>query len=180
MTSTYHQMDHDRLVRMPKMGAHDQQVEHATEEKSLINRLAFQATLHCMTGCAIGEIAGMAIGTAIGLGMWQTVVLAVILAFITGFSLTMIPLLRAAMPLKQALRIAFVADFISVTVMEIVDNAVMVVIPGAMAVGPLDWFFWVSMTIALAVAFVVALPVNLWLIKRGRGHAVLHDLHAHH
>ena len=145
-----------------------------------LRKLAFQATLHCMTGCAIGEVAGMVIGTAIGLGMWQTVALAVTLAFITGFGLTMIPLLRSGMALGPALRIAFAADVVSVTVMEIVDNLVMVAIPGAMAAGPLDAFFWASMALALAAAFIVALPVNLWLIARGKGHAVVHQLHAHH
>lgn len=142
--------------------------------------LALKATLHCMTGCAIGEIAGMAIGTAIGLGPWQTVALAVVLAFITGFGLTMLPLLASGMTLLAALRIAFVADAISVTVMEVVDNFVMLAIPGAMAKGPADLLFWISMSLALATAFVVALPVNLWLIRRGRGHAAVHHLHGGH
>jgi hypothetical protein len=150
---------------------------HSTAGQPALNRLAFQATLHCMTGCAIGEVAGMVIGTAIGLSMWETVGLAVTLAFITGFGLTMIPLVRSGMRLRQALGIAFAADFISVTVMEIVDNAVMMAIPGAMAAGPLDWFFWLSMALALAIAFAVALPVNLWLIRRGKGHAVVHSHH---
>lgn len=143
-------------------------------------RLAAQATLHCLTGCAIGEIAGMAIGTSIGLGMWQTVGLAVVLAFITGFGLTMRPLLRSGMALGAALRIAFAADLVSITVMEIVDNLVMLVIPGAMQAGPADLLFWGSMALALAAAFIVALPVNLWLIRRGRGHAVVHHLHGSH
>jgi hypothetical protein len=143
-------------------------------------RLALAATLHCMTGCAIGEIAGMVLGTWMGLGMLQTVALAVTLAFITGFGLTMIPLIRSGMAAGAALRIALAADFISVTVMEIVDNLVMVAIPGAMAAGPGDWFFWASMSVALAAAFVIAYPINLWLIGRGKGHAVVHRLHAHH
>lgn len=145
-----------------------------------LRKLAFQATLHCMTGCAIGEIAGMVIGTSIGLGMWQTVALAVTLAFITGFGFTMVPLMRSGMALGAALRIAFAADFISVTVMEIIDNLVMLAIPGAMSAGPLDWFFWASLVLALAAAFVVAFPVNLWLITRGKGHAVIHARHSHH
>lgn len=145
-----------------------------------LNRLAFQATLHCLTGCAIGEVAGMVIGTSLGWGMWETVGLAVTLAFISGFALTMIPLWRAGMPLRQALKIAIAADFVSVTIMEIVDNAVMLVIPGAMAAGPLDWFFWVSLGLALGIAFLIALPVNLWLLKRGKGHAVVHTHHAMH
>lgn len=145
-----------------------------------MSRLALSATLHCMTGCAIGEVAGMIIGTSLGWGMWQTVALAVTLAFITGFALTMIPLIRSGMPLRRALGVAFAADFISVTVMEIVDNAVMMAIPGAMAAGPLDWFFWVSMAAALAIAFVAAFPINYWLIARGKGHALVHDHHGHH
>lgn len=149
----------------------------AANKPTSLRRLAFQATLHCMTGCAIGEIAGMVIGTSIGLSMWQTVALAVTLAFITGFAFTMIPLVRSGMRLRQALGIAFAADFISVSVMEIVDNAVMMAIPGAMAAGPLDWFFWASMALALGIAFAVALPVNLWLIRRGMGHAVVHSHH---
>ncbi len=140
-------------------------------------RLAFQATLHCMTGCAIGEIAGMAIGTALGLGAWTTVGLAVILAFISGFGLTMLPLLRSGMVLRQALAVALAADFVSISIMEIVDNAVMMVIPGAMAAGPFDSLFWLSMALALAVAFVAAYPVNLWMIGRGQGHAAVR---AHH
>ncbi|HZH28799.1 MAG TPA: DUF4396 domain-containing protein [Azospirillaceae bacterium] len=145
-----------------------------------LNRVAFQATLHCMAGCAIGEVAGMVIGTSLGMGMWQTVALAVTLAFITGFGLTMRPLLKGGIPFRQALGIAFAADFISVTVMEIVDNAVMMLIPGAMHAGPTTLFFWVSMAIALAIAVVVAFPVNRWLIMRGKGHAVVHAHHGHH
>jgi Domain of unknown function (DUF4396) len=112
--------------------------------------------------------------------MWQTVALAVTLAFITGFGFTMVPLIRSGMALGAALRIAFAADFISVTVMEIIDNLVMLAIPGAMSAGPLDWFFWASLALALAAAFVVAFPVNLWLITRGKGHAVIHARHSQH
>ena len=143
-------------------------------------RLAFDATLHCLTGCAIGEIAGMVIGSALGIGMWPTVALAVTLAFISGFGLTMIPLMRSGMALGKALRLAFAADAVSVTIMEVVDNLVMITIPGAMQAGPMELFFWASLALALVVAFLVAFPVNLWLIGRGRGHAVVHDLHAAH
>jgi hypothetical protein len=151
-----------------------------THVKQAERRLAFKATLHCLTGCAIGEIAGMVIGTALGIGMWPTVALAVTLAFITGFGLTMIPLLRSGMGLAASLRIAFAADAVSVTIMEVVDNLVMIAIPGAMAAGLVEPLFWASLALALAVAFVAAFPVNLWLIGRGRGHAVMHDLHAAH
>jgi Domain of unknown function (DUF4396) len=142
-----------------------------------LSRLAFSATLHCLSGCAIGEIAGIVIGTSLGWGMWETVALAVTLAFITGFGLTMIPLIRGGMQLGRALRIAFAADFISVTVMEIVDNAVMMAIPGAMLAGPVSLLFWASLALALGIAFAVAWPVNYWLIMRGKGHAVVHHLH---
>jgi hypothetical protein len=153
---------------------------HVNQAAPSQRRLAFNATLHCLTGCAIGEIAGMVIGTALGIGMWPTVALAVTLAFITGFGLTLIPLVRSGMGLGRALRIAFAADAVSVTIMEVVDNLVMIAIPGAMAAGPMDPLFWVSLALALAVAFVAAFPVNLWLIGRGRGHAAVHDLHAAH
>jgi hypothetical protein len=153
---------------------------HVNHEARSRRRLAFDATLHCLTGCAIGETAGMVIGTALDIGMWPTVALAVTLAFITGFGLTMIPLVRSGMGLGRALRIAFAADAVSVTIMEVVDNLVMIAIPGAMAAGLADPLFWASLAVALAVAFVAAFPVNLWLIGRGRGHAVVHDLHAAH
>jgi hypothetical protein len=112
--------------------------------------------------------------------MWPTVALAVTLAFISGFGLTMIPLMRSGMALGKALRLAFAADAVSVTIMEVVDNLVMITIPGAMQAGPMELFFWASLALALVVAFLVAFPVNLWLIGRGRGHAVVHDLHAAH
>ena len=141
---------------------------------------AFQATLHCMTGCAIGEIAGLVIGTTLGLGLWQTVALAVGLAFVTGFGLTMVPLLRSGMNLRAELGVAFAADFVSVTVMEITDNAVMLAVPGAMTAGLGDPLFWGTMAVAFVVAFAAAYPVNLWLISRGKGHAGVHGLHAQH
>jgi hypothetical protein len=145
-----------------------------------VGRLAVQATLHCMTGCAVGEVAGMVIGTALGLGMWQTVGLAVTLAFISGFGLTMFPLLRSGMGFRRALGIAFAADFVSVLIMEIVDNAVVMAVPGVMMAGLDDPLFWGTLVLGLAVAFIAALPVNIWLIGRGKGHAVVHKLHAGH
>lgn len=144
-----------------------------------LDRIALLATLHCLTGCAIGEIAGMAIGTSLGWSMGATIALAVALAFVTGFGLTMVPLVRGGMPIRRALSVAFAADFFSVAVMEIVDNAVMAAIPGAMHAGPGDLLFWTSMAAALAVAAVAAFPVNRWLIARGRGHAVVHGHHGH-
>ena len=144
-----------------------------------VNGMALSATLHCLTGCAIGEVAGMVIGSALGWSMWETVALAVTLAFITGFAMTMRPLISGGMPFRRALAVAFAADFFSVTVMEIVDNAVMIAIPGAIHAGPGDLWFWSSIAIALAVAGVAAFPVNRWLIARGRGHAVVHAHHGH-
>ena len=142
-----------------------------------LNRLAFQATVHCLTGCAIGEVLGMVIGTGIGLGVAQTIALAVALAFLFGYSLTLLPLVRSGMGWPRALRLAFAADTLSITVMEIVDNAIMLVIPGAMHAGPTSLLFWASLAAALLIAGVAAYPVNRWLIARGRGHAVVHGHH---
>jgi Domain of unknown function (DUF4396) len=142
-----------------------------------LNRVAFSATLHCLTGCAIGEILGLAIGTALGWGNFETIVLAIVLAFFFGYSFTVVPLLRSGLAFGAAAGIAFAADTISITVMEIVDNAVVLLIPGAMDAGLDELLFWASLAFALAVAFVAAFPVNRWLIARGRGHAVAHSHH---
>ena len=142
-----------------------------------LNRVAFSATLHCLTGCAIGEILGLAIGTALGWGNFETIVLAIVLAFFFGYSFTVVPLLRSGLAFGAAAGIAFAADTVSITVMEIVDNAVVLLIPGAMDAGLDELLFWASLAFALAVAFVAAYPVNRWLIARGRGHAVAHTHH---
>ena len=142
-----------------------------------LNRVAFSATLHCLTGCAIGEILGLAIGTALGWGNFETIVLAIVLAFFFGYSFTVVPLLRSGLAFGAAAGIAFAADTVSITVMEIVDNAVVLLIPGAMDAGLDELLFWASLAFALAVAFVAAYPVNRWLIARGRGHAVAHSHH---
>jgi Domain of unknown function (DUF4396) len=144
---------------------------------SSLNRLAFSATAHCLTGCAIGEVLGLVIGMALGWGTVATIALAVILAFFFGYSLTMIPLLRSGLALATVLPLAFASDTLSITVMEIVDNLVIVIIPGAMDAGLGSLLFWGSLAFALAVAFVAAFPVNRWLIARGRGHAVVHEHH---
>lgn len=138
---------------------------------------AASATLHCLTGCAIGEILGLVIGTALGLSNGATIVLAVVLAFLFGYSLTITPVLRAGIPLGAALGVAFAADTVSITVMEIIDNGFMLAVPGAMAAGLGDGLFWVSLAVALALAFIVTVPVNRWLIARGKGHAVVHQYH---
>ncbi len=146
---------------------------------SSLNRTAFSATVHCLTGCAIGEVLGLVIGTALGWSNFATIVLAVVLAFFFGYSLTMVPLLRSGIALAAALPLAFAADTLSITVMEIVDNLVMVVVPGAMEAGPLSLLFWGALAFALAFAFVAAFPVNRYLIARGKGHAVVHEHHGH-
>ena len=142
-----------------------------------LTRTAMLATAHCLTGCAIGEVLGLAVGTAVGLGNGQTIVLAVALAFVFGYGLTLVPLLRSGMGPRPAVRIALAADTFSIVVMEVVDNAVVLMVPGAMAAGLADGLFWSSLAFALAVAFAAAVPVNRWLIARGRGHAVLHSHH---
>jgi hypothetical protein len=142
-----------------------------------LNRTALSATLHCLTGCAIGEVLGMVIGTALGWGNVATIVLAVVLAFFFGYSLTMLPLLRSGLALATAIPLAFASDTLSIAIMEVVDNLIMLVIPGAMEAGPLSLLFWGSLAVALAVAFVAAFPVNRYLIARGRGHAVVHEYH---
>ena len=159
---------------------HDHHASHGghapvAQEHSL-NRTAWSATLHCLTGCAVGEVLGMVIGTALGWGNAQTIVLAVVLAFLFGYAFTLVPLLKA-MSFGQAARLALAADTASITVMEIVDNAIMLVIPGAMDAPLASVLFWASLAVALAIAAVAAFPVNRWLIARGRGHAVVH---AHH
>lgn len=138
---------------------------------------AVSATLHCLTGCAIGEVLGLVIGTALGLSTMATIVLAVALAFVFGYALTLTPVLRAGVPLATALGVTFAADTVSITVMEVVDNAIMLVVPGAMKATLDSWLFWGALAAALAVAFVLTVPVNRWLIARGRGHAVVHRYH---
>jgi hypothetical protein len=142
-----------------------------------LTRLAVSATLHCLTGCAIGEVLGMVIGTALGWSDMQTIVLAVALAFVFGYSFTIGPVMRSGLALRAAIPVALAADTVSITVMEIIDNAVMLLVPGAMDAGLSSWLFWGSLAFALAVAFVVTVPVNRWLIGRGRGHAVVHRFH---
>jgi hypothetical protein len=140
-----------------------------------LDAVALSATLHCLTGCAIGEILGMVIGTALGFSEWGTVALAVALAFLFGYTLTSLPLLRAGLALSVVVPIALATDTFSIAVMEIVDNAIMLVVPGAMESGVSDILFWGALSFALVVAGIVAFPVNRWLITRGRGHAVLHN-----
>jgi Domain of unknown function (DUF4396) len=141
--------------------------------------VALSATLHCLTGCALGEIAGMAIGTALGFSDLGTIALAVTLAFVFGYTLTSIPLLRAGLAVSAVVPIAFASDTVSIAVMEVVDNAIMLIVPGAMEAGIGDILFWGSLSFALAIAGVVALPVNSWLISRGKGHTAVHETGIH-
>ncbi|MFI7688659.1 DUF4396 domain-containing protein [Nonomuraea sp. NPDC049655] len=142
--------------------------------------MAAQATLHCLTGCAIGEVLGMVIGTALGLSNLATVILSVALAFVFGYALTMRGVLRAGVDFKSALKVALAADTISIAVMEVLDNTVMVTVPGAMDAGLGNWLFWVALAGSLLVAFLLTTPVNKWLISRGKGHAVIHQYHQGH
>ena len=144
-----------------------------------LNAVAASATLHCLTGCAIGEVTGMIIGTALGFSDLATIALAVALAFLFGYTLTSLPLLRAGLALSAVIPIALATDTFSIAVMEIVDNAIMLSVPGAMEAGVGDVLFWGALSVALVVAGLVAFPVNRWLITRGKGHAVLHETGIH-
>jgi hypothetical protein len=142
-----------------------------------INALAISATLHCLTGCAIGEIVGLMIGTALGLGNVATIAIAISLAFLFGYTLSTLPLLKAGLALGAALSVVLAADTLSILTMEIVDNVVMAVIPGAMNAGLVNPIFWIGMIIALTAAFLAAFPVNRYLLQKGKGHALTHEYH---
>jgi hypothetical protein len=150
---------------------------HTGHDPSSLNRTAFSATVHCLTGCAIGEILGLALGTALSWSNGTTIALSIALAFFFGYSLTLLPLVRADLSLRQALPLAFASDTLSIGTMEIVDSLIVIAIPGAMDAGLGDLLFWGSLAGALLVAFWAAFPVNRWLIARGKGHAVVHAYH---
>ena len=150
---------------------------HAAASTAGATRLAFSATLHCLTGCAIGEVLGLMIGTSLGWGNVPTIALAVVLAFCFGYLFTLVPLLRSGMTLATAMPIVLAADTLSIFVMEVVDNGVMLVVPGAMDAHLDSGLFWGSLAFAFFIAFLVAWPVNRWLILRGKGHAVVHGHH---
>jgi hypothetical protein len=160
------------------MERHDHHHEPPADGRAQWN-VAVSATLHCLTGCAIGEVAGLAIGTAFGFSNLATILLAVALAFVFGYSLTSLPLLRAGLALGAVIPIALASDTVSIAVMELIDNAVVLAVPGAMDAGLDTLLFWASLAFALAVAFVVTVPVNRWLIGRGKGHAVMHRAGVH-
>jgi Domain of unknown function (DUF4396) len=169
-------MEADQQTRTHE-GSHE---HHAMPtEGAALTAVALSATLHCLTGCALGEIAGMAIGTAFGFSNLGTIALAVALAFLFGYTLTSLPLLRAGLALSAVIPIAFASDTLSIATMEIVDNAVMLIVPGAMEAGLGDVLFWGSLAFALVVAGAFALPVNRWLIGRGKGHTAVHETGIH-
>ena len=144
---------------------------------SELTKMSISATLHCLLGCSIGEVAGLLIGTALGLANLPTFILSIVLAFISGYTLSILPLLKAGLALATALPVILAADTLSIISMEIADNGVMAVIPGAMNAGLGNWIFWATMPLSLAVGFVVAVPVNRFLLARGKGHALVHEYH---
>ena len=153
-------------------------MNHTQHETTDTTRVAFQATVHCLTGCGIGEVLGLGGATLLGLGNAVSIVLGIVLAYVLGYGLTFVPLLRAGMPLLRATGITFAAETLSITTMEIVDNLVVLAVPGAVDAGLADVLFWGSLALSLALAFVAAFPVNRWLIARGLGHAVVHGAHS--
>jgi hypothetical protein len=157
-------------------------MDHASQSANQfsVNRLALGATAHCLTGCSIGEVLGMVIGNALGWDNVATLTISVVLAFAFGYLLTLLPLLRAGLGFSAALPLALASDTLSITIMEIVDNAVMLVIPGAMDAELATTLFWGSLIFSLILAGIAAFPVNRWLIARGRGHALVHKHHGHH
>jgi hypothetical protein len=159
--------------------AHDHAHHEMPTEGAALTSVAISATLHCLTGCAIGEVLGMVLGTAWGFSDWGTVGLAVALAFLFGYALTSIPLLRAGLPLAAVVPIALASDTVSIATMEVVDNVIMVTIPGAMEAGLSNTLFWGSLSFSLAIAFVLTVPVNRWLIARGKGHTAVHETGIH-
>lgn len=161
-------------MQSPKQHHH----EHRNQGVSLW-RSATQATLHCLTGCAIGEVLGMVLATAFGWGNTASIGVSVALSFFFGYALTMRPVLGAGIGVRRALGVAFASDTVSITTMEVVDNAFILIVPGALAAGLGDGLFWWSLAVSLVIAFVLTVPVNRWLLSRGRGHAVVHELHGH-
>jgi len=144
------------------------------------NKTALLATLHCLTGCAIGEILGMVLSTALQWSAGPSIALAIVLAFVFGYGFSIVPLFRAGLSFKKAMTLVLATDTISIAVMEIVDNGFIMIVPGAIHAGLDTALFWVSMALALVAAFIVAFPVNKYLIAKGMGHAVVHQYHHDH
>lgn len=173
---TDHPRRHQPAAAVEHPGSHPESMSARGRE---LTRSAISATLHCLTGCALGEILGMALATWWGWGNGPSVALAVVLAFAFGYGLTANAVLRAGLSLRQAVGVALAADTVSILTMELMDNAVILAVPGAMAAGLVDLLFWGTLAASLAVAFVVTVPVNRALIARGKGHAVMHAHHQH-
>src|SRR5215204_1433821 len=165
------------------MEAHAEHADHhhhaMPTEGAALTGVAISATLHCLTGCAIGEVTGLAIGTAAGFSDLGTIALAIALAFLFGYTLTSVPLLRAGLVLSAVIPIALASDTLSIATMEVVDNVIILVVPGAMDAGLGDILFWGSLAFALVVAFVLTVPVNRWLLARGKGHTAVHETGIH-
>jgi hypothetical protein len=161
------------------MGVFEHEVQMQSDAHANLTRTAIRATLHCLTGCAIGEVLGMILSTAFGWGNIASIALSVVLAFFFGYALTIRPVLSAGLPFSRAARVAAASDTLSIATMEIVDNAFIVIVPGAMSAGLATGLFWWSLALSLVIAFVITVPVNRWLISRGRGHAVMHEFHGH-
>jgi uncharacterized protein DUF4396 len=158
---------------------HQRSHQQQPHERRSLWRSAVQATLHCLTGCAIGEVLGMVVATAFAFGNAASIATAIVLAFFFGYALTIRVVLRAGLGLRRAAGVALASDTVSIGSMEIIDNLFIVLVPGALAAGLTDALFWWSLAVSLVTAFVLTVPVNRWLIGRGRGHAVMHELHAH-
>lgn len=167
------------MVDMEHTAGHHQHGHELPSSGRALDAVALSATLHCLTGCAIGEVLGLIIGTALGWSDWPTIALAVVLAFFFGYALTSLPLLRAGLALATVIPIALASDTLSIAIMEIVDNAIVLAIPGAMEAGLTNVLFWGSLSVALVVAGVFAFPVNRWLLARNKGHAAVHATGIH-
>ncbi|MEU5722923.1 DUF4396 domain-containing protein [Micromonospora sp. NPDC047738] len=177
----HNHQQHDPAGVSPAVTAGHPHAHHGQREKTTATwAMAAAATLHCLTGCAIGEVLGMVIGTSLGLHNAATVVLSIALAFVFGYGLTMRGVLRAGVGVRTALKVALAADTISIAVMELLDNAFMVAVPGAMDAGLTSLLFWTALAASLLVAFLLTTPINRWLISRGKGHAVVHHYHHAH
>lgn len=163
-------MNHDQ-------NQHLEHHNHGTQQN--INKTAASATLHCLTGCAIGEVAGMVISTALAWGAAASIGISIALAFVFGYSLSMLPLLRHGLSVKKSLKVALAADTASIATMEVSDNLFILLVPGAMAASLTDSLFWISLFLSLVVAYAVAFPLNRYLISRGKGHAIAHQYHHH-
>lgn len=175
MTETHD--DHQHAGHETQAGGQDAQDGHQGHQMGGLNAMAASATLHCLTGCAIGEIAGLVIGTAAGIGNGWTIAISIALAFVFGFTLSSLPLLKAGLTVGATLSVVVAADTLSIGTMEVVDNLVMAIIPGAMNAGLVNSLFWIGMAISLSAAFVAAYPVNRLLLQRGKGHALTHEYH---